>query len=250
MVQYLIRLDDLCHTSNLDKWRRFFNLFDRYGIKPVIAAIPNNKDPKLALCGGFNHNYWQLIRDLQENKYAIAMHGFEHRYLNTNSGILKQNMRSEFAGLPLYVQERKIIEAVEIFERENIKSDIFVAPAHSFDLNTLKALKKYSNISIISDGLSTSPYTRHGFKWIPVQLSEVKLKPSNTWTFNYHPETCSTDDFEKLEVFIHQHHKSFVSLSQLTFRPYSFWDMCYETYRIYTRSLRHFFLTVKIGLNS
>ncbi|MDB5031899.1 DUF2334 domain-containing protein [Mucilaginibacter sp.] len=241
MVQYLIRLDDLCQTSNLNKWERFFNLFDRYGIKPVIAAIPDNKDPKLTRCGSFNHNYWQLLRDLQKNEYAIAMHGFEHSYLNSNSGILKQNRRSEFAGLPLYLQERKIIEAVEIFDRENIKSDIFVAPAHSFDRNTLRALKKHSNISIISDGLLTSPYKRFGFKWIPVQLSEATHKPDNTWTFNYHPETCSEKNFIKLKAFIYKHHKDFVSPTQLTYRPYSFWDNCYETYRIYARLLRGLF---------
>jgi predicted deacetylase len=238
MVQYLIRLDDLCQTSNLDKWARFFNLFDYYGIKPIVAVIPNNKDPKLTLCGSFNPNYWQLVRDLQSKRYAIAMHGFEHRYLNANSGILKQNKRSEFAGLPICVQERKIINAVRIFERENINSDIFVAPAHSFDHNTLKALKKYSNIRIISDGLLTSPYKRYGFKWIPVQLSEAEPKVRKTWTFNYHPETCSEIDFKKLEAFIHRYHKRFVSASQLTFRRYSFWDNCSETYRIYARSLR------------
>ncbi len=238
MVQYLIRLDDLCHTSNLDKWVRFFNLFDQYNIKPIIAAIPNNKDPKLAECGSFNHNYWQLVRDLQKKGYVIAMHGLEHRYLNTDSGIFKQNRRSEFAGLPLYIQERKIIEAVSIFERESIKTDIFVAPAHSIDRNTLKALKKYSKISIISDGLLTSPYRRFGFKWIPVQLSEVAIMPDKTWTFNYHPEMCPDEAFTRLEAFIHQHHENFVPLSDLKFQSYSRWDNFYEKYCIYLRLIR------------
>lgn len=240
MVQYLIRLDDLCPTSNLEKWDRFFKLFDQYNIAPIIAVIPDNKDPKLLRCGGFNSDYWQLVRNLQNRDYAIAMHGFEHRYVSADSGILRQNKRSEFAGLPLRVQQRKIKQAVSIFKRENIHSEIFVAPAHSFDHNTLKALKKYSNIRIISDGLLGLPYNRLGFNWIPVQLSEAKLKADKTWTFNYHPETCSDNDFKKLEAFIHQHHQCFVTPSQLTFRQYSFWDNCRETALIYIRLLHGF----------
>lgn len=238
MVQYLIRLDDLCPTSNLEKWRRFFDLFDYYSISPIVAVIPNNRDPKLLKCGGFNHNYWQYVRDLQERKYVIAMHGFDHCYVSTDSGIMKQNRRSEFAGLSLHIQEHKIMAAVEIFESENIRSNIFIAPAHSFDHNTLKALKKYSNIRIISDGLLASPYKRLGFKWIPVQLSAVEPKLHGTWTFNYHPETCSKNDFEKLEAFIHRNHQYFVSLSELNFKMYSFWDAFHEMYLIYSRLLR------------
>jgi hypothetical protein len=154
---------------------------------------------------------------------------------------LKQNKRSEFAGLPLRVQQKKIRQAVAIFKSENIHSDIFVAPAHSFDHNTLKALMKHSNIRIISDGVLRWPYMRFGFKWIPVQLSEVEPKFNNTWTFNYHPETCSENDFEKLESFIHQYHENFVSPSQLTFRRYSIWHMFHETFLIYARLLHDFF---------
>lgn len=240
MVQYLIRLDDLCPTNNLKKWERFFHLFDLYDIKPIIAVIPDNQDPKLNACGDFNPYYWPLVRHLQKKDYIIGMHGFEHRYQVSNSGIFKINKRSEFAGLPLYIQEQKVKAAVSIFKREGVKTPLFIAPAHSFDRNTLRALDKHSDVMIISDGLLSSPYIRFGFGWVPVQLSEVAIKSSDTWTFNYHPETCTDEEFEKLEKFIAENHKHFVSLSQLTFKDYTLKDYVSEYYCVYHRLLRKF----------
>jgi hypothetical protein len=238
MVQYLIRLDDLCPTNNLTKWERFFKLFDRYGIKPIIAVIPNNRDPKLNLCGSYNPEFWNLVRRLQRKKYIIAMHGFEHRYITKNPGLFKLNNRSEFAGLPLHIQQQKINVARNIFEREKINTPVFVAPAHTFDINTLKALRTCSTIGIISDGLLPTPYIRMGFKWIPVQLPEVTLKQKDTWTFNYHPETCTDDAFRKLESFVMQYHKDFVSIDDITFKRFGFTDFFKEKYQVNKRLTR------------
>ncbi len=238
MVQYLIRLDDLCPTNDLKKWERFFNLFDQYNIKPIIAVIPDNRDPKLKACGIDNPGYWPLVRKLQAKNYVIGMHGFEHLYQTRHSGVLKLNPRSEFAGLPLYIQEAKINAASTIFNRENVRPSVFVAPAHSFDSNTLLALASSSDIKIISDGFLNSPYIKSGFKWIPVQLPEATAKVAGTWTFNYHPETCTNEAFYKLEKFIKKHHQSFVLLSDLTYNIYSGRDYFTEHFNIYRRLLR------------
>lgn len=238
MVKYLIRLDDLCPTNNLKKWEKFFDLFDQYDIKPVIAVIPDNQDPKLKLCGSYNPNYWSLVRQLQAKNYVIGMHGFEHFYQTNDSGIFKINRRSEFAGLPLHVQEAKIKAADSIFKRENVYTPLFVAPAHAFDHNTILALKNYSDVRIISDGLLKEPYIKSGFKWIPVQLSEATLKTSGTWTFNFHPETCPDEAFYKLKTFIEKHHKNFISLNELTYKPYTLTDRFTEHCIIYYRLLR------------
>ena len=240
MLQYLIRLDDLCPTNNLQKWERFFTLFDRYGIKPIIAVIPANKDPKLKACGNFNPYYWQLVRELQNQNYVIGMHGFDHYYINHNSGLLKMNNRSEFAGLPLQTQKEKIRKAAQIFKRENINPTVFIAPAHTFDRNTLLALHEYTNIKIISDGLLKSPYVRFGFNWVPVQLSEVEQKTKYTWTFNYHPETCSDKTFAELEIFLEKNHHLFVSLDDLDFSNYTWADALAEKYCIYKRLARDY----------
>jgi len=240
MLQYLIRLDDLCPTNNLEKWQRFFSLFDRYKIKPIIAVIPHNQDPQLKSRGKFNSNYWPMVRKLQSKGYIIGMHGYDHCYVNRNSGMLKMNKRSEFAGLPSEIQEQKIKAAAEIFRREKVYTSLFIAPAHTFDRNTLAALEKYTDIKIISDGLLKSPYVRFGFNWIPVQLSEVEPKTQDTWTFNYHPETCTDRAFYELEYFIVKYHKHFVSLGDLSFVNYTWVDYIKEKICIYKRQARDY----------
>lgn len=232
MVQYLIRLDDLCPTNNLQKWERFFQLFDQYHIKPIIAVIPDNKDPKLLACGNFNTGYWQLVRGLRHKGYIIGMHGFEHLYQTNNSGMFKMNKRSEFAGLPYHLQEQKIRAAIEIFNREGITPDVFIAPAHTFDYNTLLAIKNCTNIKVISDGVLTTPYLKYGFKWVPVQLSEAVLRTNSTWTFNFHPETCSDEVFHQLQTFIKKYHTYFVSFSTLQYKTYNWVNSLQEQYLI------------------
>jgi len=137
-------------------------------------------------------------------------------------------------------QKEKIRKAAEIFKRENINPTVFIAPAHTFDRNTLLALHEYTNIKIISDGLLKSPYVRFGFNWVPVQLSEVEQKTKYTWTFNYHPETCSDKTFAELEIFIEKNHHLFVSLDDLDFSNYTWADALAEKYCIYKRLARDY----------
>lgn len=250
MAQYIIRLDDLCHYSNLEKWERFFKLFDKYDIKPIIAAIPANKDPKLIGCGPYNPNYWELLRRLQSFGYMIGMHGYEHLYISNNSGIFKFNKRSEFAGLPVSIQRKKLAAAASMFDSEGINAKIFVAPAHSLDHNTLRALKSVTRIRIISEGLLPFPYKRKGFDWLPVQQNEAEQQGNGIWTFNYHPETCTDEAFRQLEKFIADNHKDFIPLNTLRYRPYQFGQMIAEKYLIYKRWFREMIKSIWLGANT
>lgn len=236
-ARYLIRLDDFCETSNPLKWEKFFGLLDRYHIKPIVAVIPRNRDNKLTRCGPFNKHFWQQVRQLQDKRYAIALHGYDHVYCSAHPGIFKQNNRAEFAGLPLEIQEEKIRKAWKIFVDEGINSNIFVAPAHSLDRNTLLALHRNTSIRCISDGLLFYPYERLDFKWIPVQLPEAEVQRNGVWTFCYHPETTSERQMVDLEVFLSQHATSFLSFGEIDFQQYSLLDLLHEKYLITRRQL-------------
>ena len=43
----LIRLDDIAENMNWDMMEQTTDLFDKFGVKPVLGIIPNNKDPEL-----------------------------------------------------------------------------------------------------------------------------------------------------------------------------------------------------------
>jgi hypothetical protein len=69
-----------------------------------------------------------------------------------------------------------------------VQPEVWVAPAHTFDENTLRALKSL-DIHAISDGFQIWPHTDHeGFFWIPQQLGAFYSMPFGTWTVCIHPQ--------------------------------------------------------------
>ena len=49
MQKYIVRLDDACPTMDRKKWNRFFDILDKYNIKPIVAVIPNNEDKNMLI---------------------------------------------------------------------------------------------------------------------------------------------------------------------------------------------------------
>jgi len=235
-AKYIIRLDDACPTMKHEKWNRLEALLDRYNIKPIVAVVPNNQDKKLML-DSYNHDFWEKIKNWQEKKWEIALHGFEHKYVTKHKSLVPINDYSEFAGVPLDEQKNKIQEGIKIFNKHNISCRAWIAPAHSFDENTIKALKEESNINIISDGIAFSPYYEHGMFWIPQQLWKPRKMPFGVWTICYHPDEMREKDFEVLENFLKEEYKKVISIDELTLttKPKSLIEQSFE--KIYWRLL-------------
>ena len=198
MVRYIIRLDDACPTIHKENWKKVFTILDRYNIKPIVAVIPCNEDRSLEV-DKFDKNFWKEVKIWQSKGYIIAMHGYNHIYTSNQSGIIPINKRSEFAGHALDVQRDKIRRSLKIFLSNDITPTVWVAPAHSFDENTLIALKGESKIRIISDGISKFPFTKNGFFWIPVQIWKFKEKRTGVWTICLHPNSITEDKLNALE---------------------------------------------------
>lgn len=213
--KYIIRLDDACPTMDREKWLKVEEILSKYNVKPIVAVIPNNKDQSLLL-NSIDDNFWsETILRWKNRKWDIALHGFDHLYITNNGGLVPKNKDSEFAGVSLELQENKIKEGVEIFKKHNIEPKIWVAPSHSFDENTLLALKKHSKIDIVSDGISIYPYKYLGFKWIPQQLSNFQKKKQGVWTICLHPNTMPNNLYLKLEAFLKANNKQFVKASEI-----------------------------------
>lgn len=87
-------------------------------------------------------------------------------------------------------------------EKNGINPKIFFAPAHTFDRNTLLALKNKSNIRIISDTIAYDKYEDEGITFIPQQSGRVRKLPFKTVTFCYHPNLMRDKDFFELENFL------------------------------------------------
>ena len=200
----LFRLDDITPGLNRNNLKRFEEVFDTYGIKPMLGIVPCNEDTHL-IVEEADEDFWNDMVRLKNKGWTIAQHGYSHVYSNECSGILKANPFSEFAGVPYEEQVSMISKGKEILEKHGLKPEFFMAPGHTFDENTLKALVA-CGIFRITDGYTDRPYIRDGVTFYPCTLSDVKV-PRGLDTVCIHLNNWSDPDFEKLEAFIKENNK-------------------------------------------
>ncbi|MBB6631973.1 DUF2334 domain-containing protein [Clostridium algidicarnis] len=215
---YLIRLDDASEYMDIAKWDKIESLLNQYNIKPIVGIIPNNQDKELVSKYKKDLGFWNKVKEWQSKEWTIALHGFTHVYSSNSGGINPVNLRSEFAGIPLEEQKIKISNGIKIFKEHGLNAKIFFAPSHTFDMNTLEALRTESDIRIISDTIASDIYKMGEFYFIPQQSGHVQSLPFRITTFCYHPNNMSENDFKILENFIKQKRDKFGSFKDLSLK--------------------------------
>lgn len=215
MSKYLLRLDDASDYMDVEKWQRMENLLDKYGIKPLVGIIPDNKDASLIYNYKQDLTFWNKVLSWKNKGWELALHGCYHKYTTKEGGINPVNKRSEFAGVSLDEQRKMIRHGIDILKQYGILTNVFFAPSHTFDKNTLIALKEESNIRIISDTIANDVYFENDFYFIPEQSGRVRNLPFKLCTFCYHPNTMSDKDFENLEIFLKKYYFKFVAVKEI-----------------------------------
>jgi predicted deacetylase len=197
-ARYLIRLDDACDTMDRDKWSQVEHILDQHGVKPIVAVIPDNRDPAL-MFEARDAAFWDKVLAWAGKGWSVAMHGYTHVMHHTQSELLLPfYSRSEFAGLDLQTQAEKVRAGWKLFLARGIEPRIWVAPAHCFDRSTLLAVGRETSIRIISDGVALDSFYEHEFHWIPQQLWNLTERRSGLWTVCLHPNTMNDAAFASL----------------------------------------------------
>jgi predicted deacetylase len=214
--KYILRLDDACHTMNLQNWEKIEDICDEFSIKPIVAVVPLNCDLDL-IYQPYNPKFWDKVRTWKDKGWTIAMHGYQHAMHETKSKIiLPFYKKSEFAGLSYDQQIVKIKCSLQIFIDENVEPTAWVAPAHCFDLITLQAIAAETSIRVISDGIARNQYYEHDFYWIPQQLWNFVEKKSGLWTICLHPNTMTDQQFETLRLNVkHKFSSKLINLNDI-----------------------------------
>lgn len=123
---------------------------------------------------------------------------------------------SEFCGVPLETQKEKIRQGVSILREHGINPQYFFAPGHTFDENTLAALREESDIRIISDTVAFKPYRYDDFVFIPQFSGHCrKMKVAGVYTFCFHPNTMNDAAFEQAEQFLKKYSGNFTTFDDL-----------------------------------
>ncbi len=209
MTKYFLRLDDICPNMHWQNFNQLVAVLQKHSIKALLSVVPNNQDAKL-LQFPCNENFWNIIQNLHQQGFEIGVHGYTHVYCTKNSGLLGIKKDSEFAGVTFEAQQEKIAKAIAIFHAQKMFPKVFVAPSHSFDANTLKALQQ-NNIHIIADGYGIFPYTKNGFTFIPHYNNPI-LPSIGIQTLDLHLNTISQKNFDAIIQLIEQKHHQFVDV--------------------------------------
>ena len=86
------------------------------------------------------------------------------------------NQNSEFAGLSYEIQYEKLKRGQEILRKSGVCTDIFMAPGHTYDADTIRALKA-CGFKVVTDGLYLKPYRDQGVLFVPCRMtSNYKIK--------------------------------------------------------------------------
>lgn len=210
--RYFFRLDDIASNMNWNNFNLVVEIFKKNNIKPLIAVIPDIKDPKL-LNYPINLNFWHVIKAFEDNGWIIAQHGYQH-LSGGNGGVLKIHKNGEFGGLSFEKQDIMIRAGRKIMESQTIIPDVFVAPRHSFDKNTIRALSQ-NNFRFISDGMALWPFKKWDLIWLPQILWRPRKGMIGMVTAALHTNTMDINDVKNLEKFIEKNRKNIGDFSEL-----------------------------------
>lgn len=195
----IFRLDDICPQMNAEKFNRMKDIFLKYDVHPIIGVVPLCKDASLN-CDDVNETFWQEMRQLKARGWTIAMHGCYHVYENACNGLISHGCRSEFAGLSYEVQLEKVQTGKSLLEKQGIYTDTFMAPSHSYDENTLRALVD-CGFKYVTDGLTRYPYRYKGLVFVPCRESKIE---NVNWlsTVCYHTNVAHESRFIETEEYL------------------------------------------------
>ncbi len=212
-ARYLLRFDDLCPTMAREQWQRFERVIREFAIRPILAVVPDNRDPELEREDA-DPAFWDRMREWEQAGAAVALHGFRHLCASAGRSLVPAPLLTEFAGVAEETQRRWIGEGLGILRSRGLAPRLWVAPRHGFDAATLRALKD-EGIAALSDGLARVPVMRGGLVWIPQQLWEPVEKTAGLWTICVHANTASREAADELRTFLMRHAAQFTCFDEV-----------------------------------
>lgn len=209
-----VRMDDITPDMNWENFRFFQDLFEKAGITPLLGIVPESRDRKLC-CENPHEDFYEVMRRLKEQGYCFAIHGCYHLYTTKRGGLFPLNNSSEFAGVPYEKQKEMLCFGKRKLKKQGIDTDIFMAPAHSYDKNTLRALKELG-ITKVTDGFGKEPYLYKGLTFYPISFllgRSLKGKGGVT-TLVLHANTVTEADRDRYRRIFEEYGKNMISYSE------------------------------------
>ena len=233
---FLIRLDDIAENMKWEFMEKIEILLDKFDIKPVLGVIPNNKDPELLSYPKKNANFWDQVRVWKGKGWEIGMHGTNHLYNRfcSKNDYLGHGGNTEFCDQSFHSQLEKIRVGLNKFKEEKITVRTFFAPNHTFDKNTLLALKE-CGINQVLDGYGIMPYEENKINFIPQLFYKIFTLPFGIQSFQIHLNYFEQNDFDNFKNFVEKNSKKFITYDQAISKTNN--SFFYKIIRIVTKKV-------------
>jgi predicted deacetylase len=212
MARFVIRLDDICPTMDHEKFARARAYFDKAGVRPLMGIVPDNHDPDLQIDAA-DPAFWEAMRSLRAKGWGISQHGYQHRIHTADRGLLGITPRSEFAGRSLDAQRGDLAAGQAILVGEGIGTDIFMAPFHSYDKNTLTALRML-NFSTLTDGYGIFPWRQSGLTFVPQLFERSVHFGAGVYTMCLHLNNMAEAEIDALGKFMIANSRRFIGFEE------------------------------------
>jgi len=213
VARFVVRLDDLCPTMNRDRFERMVELLDRHDVRPLAGIVPENRDPDLRHAAA-DAGFWAKMRSLRDRGWRFAQHGWTHEGSVVVADELGLSPLTEFAGRSEADQRDRVTRGRRVLEAEGLGTDVFMAPFHSFDAATVRALAG-TGFRYVTDGFALFPYTREGLVFVP-QLFEYDANIGvGIYTMCLHPNNMDDASFGRLERILDRRRGRVVDFDQI-----------------------------------
>lgn len=213
-MKIAVRLDDITPDMDWEKFRRLEKILDENKIAPLLGIVPDNQDTNLKRNPAMP-DFDVQMKTWEAKDWVFAMHGWKHIYTTKKGGLFPLNNFSEFAGVKKEKQREMIYDGKMKLKKMGVVTDIFMAPAHSFDHHTLAVLKE-AGFQYITDGFGSSPYEWKGLKFLPIAFRKNKdiEKAEGYTTLVFHTNTMDEQDFIDFEKTVQNHKNDFISYKE------------------------------------
>lgn len=212
MTRFILRFDDITPGMAWSKFSIFDKLSDELDLPLLVGVVPNCLDPKLAVEPP-RSDFWEVVRQWSHRGWTIAQHGYTHQYVTQDPGLLvvnKKSKQSEFAGLPYQEQFTKLKAGKDILIAQDVWQPVFMAPSHSFDENTLRALTDLE-FRYLTDGYGLYPYRMENLIAIPQLFSNPLHFGFGVYTICLHVNSMSDMQISKIVQYVKKNRHRFIS---------------------------------------
>lgn len=216
-------------------WAELSEFMIAQGVQPILAVVPDNKDPKL-MVDKVDRRFWEKISYYQSINWTIALHGNTHELVDCPGSNIFFTKHTEFTNLDYLAQYNKIKNGLETFNHHDISCEVFVAPAHSFNDLTMLALKE-NNVKLVSDGMGLYPFKNNltGIAQIPQQLWSFRRPRLGIWTICLHHNQWDREKIDAFKLFVIRNRKYIASVTGIEVRENFIFRSLNLLFRVFAR---------------